>query len=81
MAFEPKAGSFALFKNDKGGVETRADYKGDGCDLNGNPVWVSAWLKEGKSGKFLSCSMQPKDKQAPAKSSKQDSSTGDDIPF
>lgn len=70
MAYTPKPGQFTLFKNDKAGVETRPDYKGDGLALDGTPVWVSAWIKQGQKGKFMSCSMQPKKarEEAPAKS-------------
>lgn len=78
MAFEQKPGSFALFKNDKEGVETRPDYKGDGLTLEGTPVWVSAWVKEGKNGKFMSCSMKAKDDK-PSKQTNND--TAEDLPF
>lgn len=63
MTYTPKAGSFALFKNDKKTQDNHPDYKGDGVDLQGNPIWVSAWLKVGTKGKFMSCSMQRKDAQ------------------
>lgn len=61
MAYEAKAGSFSLFKNDRKEKDTHPDYKGDGKDLDGNDVWVSAWIKEGSKGKFMSCSIQRKD--------------------
>jgi len=67
MAYEHKPGSFALFKNDKEGNEKRPDYTGDGMSLDGKPIKVSAWLKEGKSGKFMSCVIQEKTKGEPAK--------------
>jgi len=66
MAYEPKPGSFSLFKNDRKEKDTHPDYKGDGMDLSGNPVWISAWIKEGAKGKFMSCSMQPKEAKASA---------------
>lgn len=65
MAYEARPGQFSLFKNDKKTTDKHPDYKGDGLDVEGNPIWVSAWLKSGKNGKFLSCSMQAKEKQAP----------------
>ena len=56
-----KPGTFNLFKNDKEGNENRPDYKGDGADMEGNPVQVSAWLKESAKGtKYMSCKMEPK---------------------
>jgi len=61
--YEPKAGSLTLFKNDRKEKDTHPDYKGDGMDLQGNPVWISAWIKEGKNGKFMSLSMQKKEQK------------------
>lgn len=65
MAYEPKAGSLTLFRNDRKEKDSHPDYKGDGMDLNGNLVWVSAWVKEGARGQFFSISMQKKE-QKPA---------------
>jgi hypothetical protein len=68
MAWEPKAGSLSLFKNDRKEKDSHPDYKGDGLDLDGNAVWVSAWVKEGAKGKFMSLSIQKKEpKPAPAR--------------
>lgn len=66
MAYEPKPGQFTLFPNDRKANPSQPDYKGDGKDLDGNDVWVSAWLKEGSKGSFLSCSMQLKSSQPAA---------------
>jgi len=56
--------SGALFKNDKGDNEKRPDYKGSYTDGDGNEFWVSSWLKQSRDGKkFLSLSMQPKEKK------------------
>ena len=63
MAYDAKPGSFSLFKNDRKEKDTHPDYKGDGKDLDGNPVWISAWLKDGSKGKFMSCTMQLKEQQ------------------
>ena len=60
MAYQPKPGSFSLFKNDKGDNANRPDYTGDGLDLDGKPIRVSAWIKQGKNGKFMSCNIQYK---------------------
>lgn len=83
MAFESKPGQFSLFKNQRKDKETAPDYKGDGLAPDGTPVWVSAWLKEGKNGKFMSCSMQPKESQQRAAKEPAKASGGmdDDIPF
>jgi hypothetical protein len=59
--FQHKPGRFSLFKNDRREKETQPQYKGDGKMPDGTDVWVSAWLEEGKNGKYFSCSMQLKD--------------------
>ena len=64
MAWEHKAGQFTLFKNDKKGNQKRPDYRGDGADLEGNPIEIACWIKEGKNGgKFMSCNFKRKDEQ------------------
>ena len=60
MTYEHKPGSFTLFKNDKDGNEKRPDYTGEGMDLEGRLIRVSAWIKQGKNGKFMSCNIQKK---------------------
>jgi hypothetical protein len=61
MAYEPRAGSLSLFKNDRKEQPNHPDYKGDGLDLDGRPVWVSAWVKEGAKGKFFSIALKAKE--------------------
>ena len=56
MAYEHKDGQGSLFKNDKGGVEKRPDYKGN-LFVNGKLMDLAAWVKEGRNGKWLSISM------------------------
>jgi uncharacterized protein (DUF736 family) len=71
--------SGALFKNDKKESERHPDYRGS-CEINGTEFWISAWLKESKSGtKFMSLAFTPKDEQraAPAVAETLD----DDVPF
>lgn len=82
--------SGALFKNDKQGNEKRPDYNGS-LNVNGQDFWISAWLKEGKNGKFMSLSVKPKDekpaqRQAPPSRSAPPSRGGfddmdSDVPF
>lgn len=81
--FQHKNGSFSLFKNAKDGNEARPDYYGDGVDLGGNPIKVAAWIKEGKAGKFMSCTMQLKnDQQVKKKPLEEDRAfTDDTLPF
>lgn len=83
MAYEHKPGSFSLFKNDKQGNEKRPDYTGEGMSLDGTPIKVSAWLKDGAKGKFMSCSIQGKTHGEPMKNnqSKAPAVDTDEIPF
>ena len=60
MAYIPKAGSFTLFTNDYKTQDNHPNYRGDGLDLEGNPIEVSAWVKQGAKGEFISCSFKPK---------------------
>jgi hypothetical protein len=57
--------SGVLFKNDKKEQEKHPDYKGS-IMVDGNEYWLSAWIKEGKSGKFMGLAVSPKDAQPPA---------------
>lgn len=60
MNYEHRPGTFSLFKNDKGGNESRPDYRGEGKDLAGNLIEVAAWIKSGTKGKFMSCTFKQK---------------------
>lgn len=51
-----------LFKNDKKQKDTHPDYKGS-AEVDGVDYWLSAWIKEGKNGKYMSLSFQLKDSQ------------------
>ena len=45
--------SGALFKNDKKGNEKAPDYSGK-INVDGTDYRLAAWVREGKSGKFMS---------------------------
>jgi hypothetical protein len=79
MAFQHKPGSFTLFKNDKGDNDKRPDYRGEGLDLNGKPIEVAAWIKEGNKGKYMSCTFKPHGDAQPQRGTKP--ALDDDIPF
>jgi hypothetical protein len=79
MAYEQKDGQGSLFKNDEKKTDKHPDYRGD-CTIGGQKYWLSAWIKEGKNGKFMSLSIQPKeDKQGRRQAGKQEETP--DIPF
>lgn len=85
MAYEPKEGSGALFKNDKGDNPARPDYRGD-VTVGGVTYELSAWIKESNGGKkFMSLSAKPKDSRSqqrgtPARQSRR-SEFDEDPPF
>lgn len=75
-----------LFKNDKEGNEARPDYKGK-IQISGVEYWLSAWIKEGKSGKFMSLKAEDQKKAADAYPAEKPKAANcmdqfdDDIPF
>ena len=83
MAYD-NTNSGALFKNDKKEKDTHPDYRGS-INVEGAEYWVSAWIKEGKSGKFMSLSLQSKDDapkhQAKTRPMGTHTVTEQDIPF
>lgn len=93
MAYD-NTNSGILTKNDKGGNESRPDYRGS-INVNGQEFWLSAWIKEGRDGtklagqKYMSLSVQPKDAQPAQTQHQQDKQNGytpqagadDEIPF
>jgi len=77
---ENRDNSGVLFKNDRKESEKHPDYKGY-LTVNNQEFWLSAWVKEGKTGKYMGLAISPKEdyqpKQAPKKASVQD----EDMPF
>lgn len=71
MSYELKDGQGSLFKNNKT-KDTQPDYTGE-VKINNKVYRLSAWIKEGKNGKFMSLSCQE------SQESKKD--LNDSVPF
>lgn len=74
--------SGVLFKSDKRENERAPHYRGN-ITVDGKDYWISAWIKEGKSGKFMGLAVSPKEEYKP-KTSERSKATGFDdesLPF
>ena len=76
MAYEQRDNSGSLFKNDYKKTSAQPDYTGNAM-FNGVEGKISAWLKDGQRGKYMSLAFTPKDElgnksaSAPATTSSQ----------
>ena len=76
---EKKDNTGVLFKKDKKETGNHPDYKGN-ITVSGVDYWLSAWIKDGKSGKFMSLALSPRDADYKSKSEKA-SIADEDVPF
>ena len=74
--------SGVLFSNDKKESDKHPHYKGN-ITVDGKDYWLSAWVKEGKSGKFMGLAVSPKEeyKAKPSERSKATNFDDDSMPF
>jgi hypothetical protein len=79
---EKKDNSGVLFKSDKIENERSPQYKGN-ITVEGKDYWISAWVKEGKSGKFMGLAVSPKEEYKPKTSERSKTTNFDDsdLPF
>ena len=79
MSFKNDPGYGQLFRISYKTEEKQPDHKGSFTDLAGEEWEISAWIKEGRNGKFFSLSIQKpfvkKDKAPPPED------LDEDIPF
>lgn len=73
--YQQKEGQGSLFKNLKKNNEKSPEYTGN-ILLNGKEMRLSAWVKEGKSGKFLSVQVSESQPNPTSNEPK-----NDDLPF
>lgn len=69
-----------LFKNDRKTSDNHPDYRGT-INVGGVEYWLSAWIKTGNNGKFMSLSVSPKEAQQQAPARQAPAETDDSIPF
>lgn len=60
MAERYRENTGVLFKNDRKESDKHPDYSGN-INVGGVDYWLSAWIKEGAKGKFMSLSVKPKE--------------------
>jgi hypothetical protein len=56
-----------LFKNDREGKSANFPEYGGSLNVDGQEFWISAWVKDGKKGKFFSLAIKPKEARGESK--------------
>jgi hypothetical protein len=75
-----------LFRNEDKAKDSDRDYQGS-ITVSGTEYWLSAWVKQGKRGKFMTLSVKPKEQRtaatplAPSSPQGNAAAFNDEIPF
>lgn len=82
---EQRNNSGTLGKNQRRSKDSHPTHTGS-CVVDGKAYWISAWVKDGRDGKFFSIAFQPKlmsDRASPPTGGENDQRPDfdDDIPF
>lgn len=90
MSYEQRDNSGAIFRNDAermaGKSASFPTHSGNAL-IGGREYYISAWVKEGRNGKFFSLAFNPKDEAAKPEPKRQEPKPeqggfeDDDIPF
>lgn len=81
MSYEERDNSGTLYKNTRKEKDSHPDMTGRAI-VNGKPVWVSAWSKTGKNGKFLSLAFKDRDpSDKPSGKARERRQEDDDLPW
>jgi hypothetical protein len=77
---EKRDNSGTLGKNERKTADNHPTHTGQ-CLIDGTEYWISAWVKEGKNGRFFSLAFKPKEQQRVPASASTRIDLNDEIPF
>lgn len=90
MSYEQRDNSGTIGVNKRKETEKHPSHSGK-CVIDGKEYWISAWVKEGPTGKFFSLAFKPKEQSGRSQQERTESSPSepstaaadfdDDIPF